>query len=330
MKASKSILILGLVVAMLFAFAIPAAAIGFDAEEVYESVFVIYSGNSLGSGWAIGENCIVTNAHVVEDEQDVWVETYSGDDFEAKVICMDEDLDIAILSVNKTLNPLPLKKLADVKTGEDVCAIGAPESLSYTLTKGIVSAKSRESGGQTYIQTDAAINHGNSGGPLLDDNGYVIGMNTLKLMDAEGIGLAIPVDRICEYMEQQGIKLAANGNVDGTIGSLNPTEDDDTEDEDIGDSDEDNGSGNRDSGNNGSKRGSRRRSVNLLEEYGLKVVLVAAGSLVVLVIVAVVVLVSVKKKKAKKKKNEGKTLLYMVPGQAEPDEVPDFEIEFLE
>ena len=94
-----------------------------------------------------------------------------------------------------------------MKTGDDIYAIGAPKGMAYTLTKGGVSAKERMIGNKSYIQIDAAINEGNSGGPLLNDAGQVLGMNTLKMSDSEGIGLAIPVNRICEYLKSLGIEL---------------------------------------------------------------------------------------------------------------------------
>lgn len=329
MKRNKSIFTLGLVVAMLFAFCLPVAAIGFDAETVYESVFVIVSGNALGSGFAVGENCILTNAHVIEDKRDVTIYTYDGDDFDAQVLCMDEDLDIAVLAVDRTSTPLPLQKLEDVSIGEDVWAIGAPESLDYTLTRGVVSAKEREINGQKYIQTDAAINHGNSGGPLMDDDGNVIGMNTLKLSEAEGIGLAIPVDRICDYMQKQGIPLTDGGNVDGVVGELTPVDPTDPGTEDG----QDEGGSGTDSGNGFDGfpwgEGTPFDYRDLLKDTSPMVILVAAGATSVIIGVGVLVLCLTTRKKKKKEKPQ-KTLLYMVPGQEKPDEVPDFDIEFLE
>lgn len=326
MKLRKSILTLGLVVAILFAFAVPVAAIGFSAEETFDSVFVIISGNSLGSGWAVGEDAIVTNAHVVENSRDITIIAYDGTEFNAELVCMDEELDIAVLVVEKTLKPLPLKKLENVSTGEDVWAIGAPESLDYTLTRGVVSAKEREINGQKYIQTDAAINHGNSGGPLMDDQGNVIGMNTLKMSDAEGIGLAIPVNRICEYMQNQGITLTDGGNVDGPIGEVTPVAPSEPADE-----------GQTDGGILNPGDGFLWDGVipfdyrELLEDKSPLIILVAFGATSVIIGVGILVLcLTTRKKKKKEKPQKENTLLYMVPGQEVPDEVPDFDIEFLE
>lgn len=218
MKSIRVLLSLIIVVAVLFASTVFANAIGFEAEEAYESVFVIYSGNALGSGFAVGENCIVTNAHVIERVRNITVVTYGGTEYQASVLGMDEQLDIAVLIVpNANFPYLEIADLSAMKTGDDIYAIGAPKGMAYTLTKGGISAKERRIGDQTYIQIDAPINEGNSGGPLLNDAGQVLGMNTLKMSDSEGIGLAIPVSRICEYLQGLGVELNATGNVVDSI-----------------------------------------------------------------------------------------------------------------
>lgn len=214
MKPIRVLLSLIIVVAVLFASTLSVGAIGFEAEQAYESVFVIYSGNSLGSGFAVGENCIVTNAHVIDNPRSITVETYGGTKYKASVLGMNEQQDIAVLIVKDATFPyLDIADLSTMKTGDDIYAIGAPKGMAYTLTKGGVSAKERMIGNQAYIQIDAAINEGNSGGPLLNDAGQVLGMNTLKMSDSEGIGLAIPISRVCEYLKSLGIELNTNGNV---------------------------------------------------------------------------------------------------------------------
>ena len=222
MKAIKVLCSLIIMVAVLSASILSASAIGFEAEVAYESVFVIYSGNALGSGFAVGENCIVTNAHVIENKRNITVETYGGESYKATLLGMDEELDIAVLAVAQVTFPyLAIGDMSQMKIGDDIYAIGAPRGMTYTLTKGGISAKEREVSGQTYIQIDAAINQGNSGGPLLNDAGEVLGMNTLKMSNSEGIGLAIPISRICQYLSSLGIVLDENGNVADSVG---PTE----------------------------------------------------------------------------------------------------------
>ncbi len=214
MKHIKALISLIIAAAVLFACAFSAYAIGFNAEEVYESVFVIYSGESLGSGFAVGKNCIITNAHVISDTRNVYAVSYDGQEYQASIYGMDKSRDIAVLAVEGADFPyLPIADLSSVNTGDDIYAIGAPKSMAYTLTKGVISAKERIIGRSTYIQIDAAINEGNSGGPLLNDSGQVLGMNTLKLSDSEGIGLAIPADVILSCLIELEIELDSSGNV---------------------------------------------------------------------------------------------------------------------
>lgn len=214
MKFLKVLLSLAVTVMMLLATALSALAIGFVAEDAYESVFVVYSGNSLGSGFALGKNCIVTNAHVIDDKNDVVVKTYGATEYKAFVIGMDDDRDIAVLGVENADFPyLSIADVSSMNTGDDIYAIGAPKSMSYTLTKGVISAKERKVGRYNYIQIDAAINEGNSGGPLLNDNGDVLGVNTLKMSDSEGIGLAIPINVVIDYIKELNISVDENGNV---------------------------------------------------------------------------------------------------------------------
>ena len=203
---------------MLFAFSTDCFAMDFDAEAAYESIFVIYSGNYEGSGFAIGSNTVVTNAHVIGNQNDIIVKAYSGQEYNASIYLFNEALDIAILSVdNAEFIPLEIGNCEDIKVGDDIYAIGAPRSLEYTLTKGVISNKSRTIGFNKYIQIDAAINSGNSGGPLLNSAGQVIGVNSMKISDAEGIGLAIPISTVTSFMEGNDMNLTEDKTVDGKV-----------------------------------------------------------------------------------------------------------------
>ena len=234
MKPQKVLLSIICVVAVLLALPLSASAIGFTAEEKYNSVFVVTSGNSLGSGFAVGENCIITNAHVLDNPNNIMLSTYAGETHTTYLVGYDQDKDIAVLGVKDArFTPLTVADYKSLNTGDDVYAIGAPKSMAYTLTKGVISAKEREIGKYKYIQTDAAINEGNSGGPLLNDEGNVIGINTLKMSDSEGIGLAIPMTVVCDFLKSLNIELDENGNVSETIvqeitneGKDNPSEKD--------------------------------------------------------------------------------------------------------
>jgi serine protease Do len=151
-----------------------------------------------GTGFFITETGVVaTNAHVARGESSLAAISYSGGRYEARVVYVDPELDIALLKVDGTSFPhLNLSDISRVAPGQTVLAIGNPGAgLQNTVTKGIVSAVGSDPhlGKGTWIQTDAAINPGNSGGPLLDAWGGVIGINTEKPKDPkiQGIGFAL-------------------------------------------------------------------------------------------------------------------------------------------
>ena len=200
-------------------------AIGFDAEEIYNAVFVIGSGDALGSGFAIGKDCIITNAHVIDNEKNINVITYDGAYCKASVVAKDNKKDIAVLNVKDAdFSYLTVADYENLPIGSDVYAIGIPSSMSYTLTKGVLSSKDRKFEGYKYLQTDAAINPGNSGGALgnsggqlLNDNGEVIGVNTLKLINSEGIGLSIPMTVVCDFLRDNDIEVDEQGNIIGEL-----------------------------------------------------------------------------------------------------------------
>ncbi len=202
----------------LFAFSIDSKAMDFDAETLYHSVFIVYSGNYVGSGFAIGENTIITNAHVIGDTYDINLYSYEGNVYRASIYLIDNYLDIAVLSVEgASFTPLQIGDSDALKIGEDIYAIGAPNSMEYSLTKGIVSNKKRLIGNYDYIQIDAPINSGNSGGPLLNNLGQVVGVNSMKMTDAEGIALAIPISRVISFIENNGVVITDDNIVDGVI-----------------------------------------------------------------------------------------------------------------
>ncbi len=214
----------GAALAILLSFSFGALAIGFDAEKTYDSVFVLQSGDSLGSGFAFGENAIITNAHVISDGSQIYVTDHDGNMTEGYLAAINEELDLAVIGVDgASYTPIKPADLSKIVSGDDVYAIGAPNSMAYTLTKGVISSKERTAGDKVYIQTDAAINRGNSGGPLLDDEGCVVGVNSLKMSDSEGIGLAIPIDTVKSFLTASGISLTGSGTIDGT---LTPQQDD--------------------------------------------------------------------------------------------------------
>jgi Do/DeqQ family serine protease len=167
-----------------------------------------YTRNNLGSGVVVdADGDIVTNVHVILRASRIHVTVADGREFDAKLIGADADSDVAVLRV-ESKDRLPVVEMgtsADLMIGETVIAIGNPFGLSHTVTTGVVSAVGRSLRGEDrtytdFIQTDASINPGNSGGPLLDIHGRLIGINTAIYSKAQGIGFAIPVDRVRRVM----------------------------------------------------------------------------------------------------------------------------------
>ena len=206
---------------------------GLSLQEIYDrnipSVVSISAqsvhGTSTGTGVIISElGYIVTNCHVVEKSQLIQVRLTDERSFTADLIGADEISDLAVLRIEaEELIPAEFGDSSVLRVGDSVAAIGDPlgEALRGTLTNGIVSAINRDvtTGGRTLtlIQTNAALNSGNSGGPLINCYGQVIGINTMKIGDytdiagVEGLGFAIPSTTVKEIVEQ----LITQGYVSG-------------------------------------------------------------------------------------------------------------------
>jgi S1-C subfamily serine protease len=186
-------------------------------QEVNPGVVTILAGNALGSGWVYSaDGYIVTNSHVVGSEKKVEVDFPNGYKVYGDVKGSDTNSDLAVIQVTvpaDQLHPLSLGNSDNLKVGQAVAAIGDPEALLGSMTTGIISALGRSqpsnnqtSGGTYYatgdiIQTDALLNHGNSGGPLLNLDGQVVGVNYAVQVDTQtgassGIGYAISVNTV--------------------------------------------------------------------------------------------------------------------------------------
>lgn len=163
---------------------------------------------SWGSGIVVSsDGYILTNTHVIDEGERATVQLYDGTTCAAKLVAADSQSDVAILKIEKTgLTPAVFASSKNIRTGDAVCAIGNPLSPDYslTMTSGIISATSREvsynGAVMNLLQTDTSINEGNSGGPLFNDRGQVIGITNMKIVSSfsniEGIGFAIPSDTL--------------------------------------------------------------------------------------------------------------------------------------
>jgi len=175
-----------------------------------------------GSGFvASSDGYILTNSHVVEGSKKTTITTVNGRSFKATIVAFDELTDLAVLKADipkeeeALLLKAPLGDSGRLQSGDWVIAVGCPVGLDFTVTLGIVSSPKRsasEVGAKhlkgSYIQTDAALNSGNSGGPLVNDVGEVVGINTMVRTNTEAIGFAIPINRARKIYEilRQGKK----------------------------------------------------------------------------------------------------------------------------
>jgi putative serine protease PepD len=181
----------------------------------YKGVVEITGSQGQGSGFLFdGKGHIVTNAHVVEGATSFSVKFWNGKSYTAQLVGTDASTDLAILKVNAPVSelfPLSIGDSSNLVVGDSVVAIGSPFGLEETVTSGIVSALHREMTSPNHfaidnsIQTDAAINHGNSGGPLLNAQGKVIGVTSQIESNSggnEGVGFAIPSNTVSSIASQ--------------------------------------------------------------------------------------------------------------------------------
>ncbi len=199
-----------------------------SVDKVYDSVVVVstYKNNNKvasGTGFVYKQDgdtsYILTNNHVIENGTDIKVTFTNDKESEVKVVGSDKFADIAVLSIKSSeiIAVAELGKSDEARVGDTVFAVGAPldDAYSWTVTRGILSGKNRlvevstdsarsSDWVMSVIQTDAAINSGNSGGPLANANGQVIGITSLKLVSSgvEGMGFAIPIETATDYAEK--------------------------------------------------------------------------------------------------------------------------------
>jgi len=189
-----------------------------NMDAVAEAVVLVRSRVGLGSGFMIhSEGYLISNDHVIEGSNELTVIVFrqatdglQKDEYKhVRIIATAELLDLALLKIepdgDEEFVTVPLGNSHALIQGEPVFAVGNPMGLERSLSEGIVALRSRLSGGQSYVQTTAALSPGNSGGPLFDMSGRVIGVNSLKIVaaGAEGLSFSIPINRVKAFIDDQ-------------------------------------------------------------------------------------------------------------------------------
>ena len=185
-------------------------------ERFGEGVVLVSVPGALGSGFFISEHGhVITNFHVIEGETRIAVTVFRkiGDEFKRQkfedvdIVAINPVVDLALLRVDLPKDYKPVVTYLatgdDVRDGDAVFAIGNPLGLERSVSEGIISKHNRAEEGMVYIQTTAQINPGNSGGPLFNNRGEVIGVNTWKIMFSEGIGFAIPIRYVLDFLRNR-------------------------------------------------------------------------------------------------------------------------------
>jgi S1-C subfamily serine protease len=182
--------------------AVPASLVSLSIPDVVHlvspSVVVIETDRLTGSGTIIASNGqILTNAHVIDSASTILVKLPDGRRAVGAVVRKNRELDVALLKISlDSLHPMAMGATDSVRIGEEVVVIGEPLGLQQTVSRGIVSALRTTNSGLRYFQTDASVNHGNSGGPLVNLRGQMIGVITWKVVaeGVQGLGFAITTD----------------------------------------------------------------------------------------------------------------------------------------
>jgi serine protease Do len=185
-------------------------------KQIGEAVVQVRTPSGLGSGFFINaDGYLITNFHVIEGETEITVEVYRQVDGQldresykkVRIVAINKFHDLALLKIEDKSAPkfkyITLGNSDALSVGDPVFAIGSPMGLERTVTEGILSTKTRELEGELYLQTTAQINPGNSGGPLFDMAGNVIGVTNMKIMFGEGLGFAIPVELVKNFLDHR-------------------------------------------------------------------------------------------------------------------------------
>jgi len=195
---------------------LPELSVREQVARIGEAVVQVRTPSGLGSGFFINEEgYLITNFHVIEGETQISIEVYGrkGGQLErrsyreVRIVALNKFRDLALLKVEDAGAPrftaVYLGDSDQLAVGERVFAIGSPLGLERTVTEGIISTKTREMRGDLYLQTTAQINQGNSGGPLFNLRGEVVGVTNMKINFGEGLGFAIPVEEVRNFLKRR-------------------------------------------------------------------------------------------------------------------------------
>lgn len=168
------------------------------------AVYKINTAYGSGSGFYIkSQNIFVTNYHVIEGNKEVAIENQTQDRFHARVVYVNPQVDIAFLRTEQYSpeSSISLDTVQEIHSRDKVYVLGFPFGMPYTITEGIVSNEQQLLDGKNFIQTDAAVNPGNSGGPVINEHGDLVGITTAKFTDADNVGFAIPAKLVKEELD---------------------------------------------------------------------------------------------------------------------------------
>jgi serine protease Do len=216
--------------------ALPSKTVRELVAQLGEAVVQVRTPSGLGSGFIINEDgYLMTNFHVIEGETQISVEVYhqTPDGVlerktykQVRIIAMNKFEDLTLLKIEDKDVPkfkyVVMGNADALSVGERVFAIGSPLGLERTVTEGILSTKTRQLGGELYLQTTAQINPGNSGGPLFDMSGEVIGITNMKITFGEGLGFAIPVESVKFFLDHRDAFAYSNDNPSNPYRYLEP------------------------------------------------------------------------------------------------------------
>jgi len=213
----------------------PTADVQGLVNQLGEAVVQVSTPEGLGSGFFINpDGYLITNFHVIEGETEISVQVYHQIDGQleydnykkVRIIAINKFHDLALLHIEDKNAPkfkyVTLGSSDALSVGDSVFAIGSPMGLERTVTQGIISTKTRELEGELYLQTTAQINPGNSGGPLFNLAGQVVGVTNMKITFGEGLGFAIPVELVKNFLDHRDAFAYSTDNPDNPYRYLDP------------------------------------------------------------------------------------------------------------